>query len=404
MKNKKILISGASIAGPTLAYWLNRYGFNVTIIERAPELRLGGQNIDVKGPAEKIAIQMGIEKKIREKNTTEMGQRFVTKQNKLIAEFSKESALSMTQELEILRGDLVQILYDSTIADVNYIFGDYITNLKEHESGIAVTFSSGKNTSFDLLLIAEGIGSSTRKIAFRKQPTFKFLGLYTAYLTIAKAPSDSQWSRWCNAEKGIVYLLRPDNYGSTRASITFTALEHEYTGLSIEEQKNVLVKRISGSGFESERLVEEIQKSKDLYFDRISQVNSPEWSEGRVAMIGDAAYCATPIAGKGTDLAMAGAYILAGELFTSDNYQQAFENYENKMRPYVSKCQKLPPGIPKIVYPQSKLGLRILNTVISIVGSKPTKWIMGFFGADRKKIKTEIELPDYTLMRQVVSN
>jgi len=395
MNNQKILVTGASIAGPTLAYWLNHYGFKVTVAERAPELRLGGQNIDVKGPAQEIARKMGIEEIIRGKNTTEAGLRFVNTSNETVAEFPKESALSITQELEILRGDLVQILYDHTRDAVEYRFNEHIANLSQTEAGVDVTFASGKKELFDLVISAEGIGSSTRKLAFGNQPAFKYLGLYTAYLTIARASTDSTWARWCNTERGIVYLIRPDNYGGTRASITFTAHEDEYKGMSLEEQKTSLINRIKGSGWESERLIEEIKKTRDLYLDKISQVKAPKYSEGRVAIVGDAAYCATPIAGKGTDLAMSGAYILAGELSKGKTYREAFDSYENKMRPYVEKCQKLPPGIPNLVYPQSRFGVAILNKMIFLAGSKPAKWVMVFLGSDKKAPRQEIALPDY---------
>ncbi|RYY37921.1 MAG: FAD-binding monooxygenase [Sphingobacteriaceae bacterium] len=395
MKEKKILVTGASISGPTLAYWLNRYGFKVTVAERAAELRLGGQNIDVKGPAAEIARKMDIEGAIREKNTTEVGLRFVNIKNKTVAEFPVDSSLSMTQDLEILRGDLVRILYDETKNNVEYRFNEHVTELVQTDANVTVTFSGGNMESFDLVIAAEGIGSQTRKLALGSSPNFKYLGLYTAYLTIARASTDSRWARWCNAEHGIVFMLRPDNYGETRASITFTAKEDEYKGLSLEEQKAALVDRIKGSGWESERLIKEIDKSNDLYFDRLSQVKAPKWSEGRVAIVGDAAYCATPIAGKGTDLAMSGAYILAGELYKADNYTEAFDAYEQKMRPYVKKCQHLPPGIPVLVYPKTKFGVSVFNTLVSAVGSKPVKWLLGLFGKGKQAPEQEIYLPDY---------
>ncbi|MEJ7558543.1 MAG: FAD-dependent monooxygenase [Pedobacter sp.] len=395
MKDKQILVTGASIAGPTLAYWLNRYGFNVTVVERSPELRLGGQNIDVKGPAQEIAHKMKIENLISEKNTSEIGLRWVNIKNEILAEFPKESALSMTQELEILRGDLVQILYDHTKGDVEYRFNEYVTSLTQTEANVSVTFSSGKTEQFDLVIAAEGIGSHTRQLAFGNQPVFKYLGLYTAYLTIPKASTDSNWARWCNAENGIVFLIRPDNYGGTRASITFTAKEDEFKDLTIEEQRLALADRLKGSGWESDRLIRELEKATDLYFDRVSQVKIEKWSEGRVAIVGDAAYCATPIAGKGTDLAMSGAYILAGELSVANSHQEAFNAYENKMRSYVEKCQKLPPGIPKLVYPQSKLGVGVLNGLVFIAGSKPAQWILKIFSSKKKVLNKEIILPDY---------
>ena len=396
MKNKKVLITGASIAGPTLAYWLHKHGFEVTVVERAAALRLGGQNIDVKGPALEIARKMGLEEQIRAANTTEIGIRFVNTNNKLLAEFPKDSALSMTQDLEILRGDLVNILYEHTQKDVLYLFNDYITQVQESEHDITVTFNSGKTETYDLVISAEGIGSSTRKLVFGEETEFKFLGLYTAYLTIEKAPTDSRWARWCNARGGIVYMLRPDNYGSTRASVTFLGPEKDYKARSVAEQKQVLVERMRGTGWESDRLINEITRTQDLYFDKVSQVKSPRWSKGRVALIGDAAYCATPIAGKGTDLAMSGAYILAGELSIAESYQEAFDSYEKKMRPYVEKSQKLPPGVPRIVYPTSRLGLFILNNLFAVVGSSPVKWVTGLFGKGKKKEEVDIDLPDYT--------
>ena len=395
MKSNKILISGASIAGPTLAYWLHRYGFEVIVVEKSAELRLGGQNIDVKGPAKAIAEKMSIVAEIRAQNTTEVGIRFVDASDKILAEFSKEDSMSMTQELEILRGDLVKTLYDRTKNNVTYRFGDHITSLDQTADEVNVGFASGKNERFDLVISTEGIGSSTRKLAISSQVDFKYLGLHTAYLTIPKIATDGEWARWHNAPSGIVFMLRPDNYGETRASVTFLADENQYKGLTMEEQKKALIQRIQGTGWQSDRIIKGIGQTKDLYFDRVSQVKASSWTEGRVAIAGDAAWCATPIAGKGTDLAMAGAYILAGELFKADDYKQAFEAYEKKMRPYVEECQKLPPGIPGLVYPTSKFGIAVLNKLVSAVGSKPVKWLISFFTSKSKSPKNEIEIPDY---------
>ncbi|MCD8741019.1 FAD-dependent monooxygenase [Mucilaginibacter roseus] len=395
MKNKKILITGASIAGPALAYWLNYYGFEVTVVERADELRLGGQNIDVKGPAREVIGKMGLEDAVRKANTTEIGIQFVNTENEVLAEFPKESSMSMTQDLEILRGDLVNILYEHTRNNVHYRFGDYVTAVAQAEDEMKVTFKSGKTEIFDMLIVAEGIGSGTRKLIFGDETRFKYLGLYTAYLTVKKQPTDSRWARWCNAPRGIVYILRPDNYGTTRASITMLAEENEYRGMNLSQLKQALIARIKGSGWESERLISEIEATDDLYLDRVSQVKASEWSKGRVVLVGDAAYCATPIAGKGTDLAIAGAYILAGELATALTHQAAFANYEKLMRPYAEKCQKLPPGIPGLVYPTSKFGVSVLNGFYRIFGSRPVKWLSSLGSNNKQQPKQEIELPDY---------
>lgn len=395
MKNKRVLISGASISGPTLGYWLNKYGFDVLIVERSSKLRLGGQNIDVKGPAKEIAEKMGILEDIKANNTTEIGLRFVDKLDRTLAQFPVGDSLSMTQELEILRGDLVKILYDHTRDAIEYRFGEYITALSETLDDIVVTFASGKKETFDVVISAEGIGSNTRDLLFESKPNFNYLGLHTAYLTIDRKDIDSAWAKWHNAPKGIVFVLRPDNHGETRASITFLSDEDQYKGLSEEAKRNALIERIRGAGWESDRIITSLSTEEDLYFERVSQVKIAQWSKGRVAITGDAAWCATPLAGKGTDLAMAGAYILAGELATASNHQQAFEMYEKRMRPYVEACQKLPPGIPKLVYPKTVLGVAFLNKLFTVAGSKPVKWLMKFFTKGKKSYKKEMDLPHY---------
>jgi 2-polyprenyl-6-methoxyphenol hydroxylase-like FAD-dependent oxidoreductase len=356
---------------------------------------LGGQNIDVKGPAWEIVKKMGLEQKIREANTTEIGIRFVNTRNKIVAEFAKDDALSMTQELEILRGDLVSILYEQVKEGTEFHFGDSIETLIESSESVDVKFKSGLSGNFDLAIIAEGIGSKTRQLIFGKEVQFRYLGVYTAYFTIPKVPTDDEWARWCNAPEGIVFLIRPDNHGTTRASINFRSPERGYEKLPVNEQKQLLIDKIKHVAWEAPRLAEAIQKSDDFYLERLSQVKAPHWHQGRVAMIGDAAYCVTPIGGKGTDLAIAGAYLVAGELSKNDNHQKAFEAYENRLRPYVDKVQKLPPGVPRLVYPTSKTGVAILNFFFSLAGSKAIKFVLKMLGKNKKQPKKEFQLPNY---------
>ncbi len=395
MAQYKILVSGASIAGLTLVYWLKQYGFEVTVIERADELRLGGQNIDVKGPAWEIVKKMGLEQKIKEANTTEVGIRFVNTRNRTIAEFAKDDALSMTQELEILRGDLVSILYEEVKEGTEFHFGDSIEALTQNDEGALVKFKSGLESNFDLVIIAEGIGSKTRQLVFGNEVQFRYLGVYTAYFTAPKAATDSEWARWCNATDGIVFLIRPDNHGTTRACVNFRVPERGYEKIPIQEQKQLLIDKIKHVAWEAPRLIEAIRQSDDFYMERLSQVKATHWHHGRVAMIGDAAYCVTPIGGVGTDLAITGAYVIAGELSNNRDYQQAFEAYENRLRPYVTKVQKLPPGVPRLVYPRSKTGVAILNFFFSLAGSKPVKFVLKMLGKNKKQPKQQLQLPDY---------
>jgi 2-polyprenyl-6-methoxyphenol hydroxylase-like FAD-dependent oxidoreductase len=395
MNKKDVLVSGAGIAGLTMCYWLNHYGFRVTLIERFPGLRLGGQNIDVKGPALEIAKKMNLLEEIRAANTTEQGMKWVNTNNQVVAEFPKEDALSMTQEHEILRGDLLRILFDRIKEQTTVQFGQQIVSLKDEADKVWVSFADGKQEKYDLVISAEGIGSKTRDLVLGDEVKFDYKGVYTSYFTVAKTSSDSAWARWCNALGGIVFLLRPDNYGSTRASITFLSGEKGYEKLSLDEQKKLLISKIHDAGWESGRLVKEIERSTDIYLDRVSQVRVASWSKGRVVIVGDAAWCATPLAGKGTDLAMSGAYILAGELSKTDDHSMAFKNYEDKMRPYAESCQRLPPGVPRLVYPTSRPGLAVLNGIVSLIGSKPVKSMMRLFKKKGKESKSEFNLPHY---------
>ncbi|MBD2753928.1 FAD-dependent monooxygenase [Spirosoma validum] len=396
--SKKVLIAGASIAGPTLAFWLAKYGFTVTVVERSKTLRLGGQNIDVNGPAKQIAQKMRIEAAIRAANTGEVGLQLIGQNEQAIASFPKEGSISGTQELEILRGDLVNILYEATKQNVEYRFGDSITNLEQHPNEVTVTFSSGKKETFQLVVAADGVRSSTRRLVFGDEPKFEYLGLYTAYLTIPRIKTDTNWWRWYTATDRRIVMLRPDNQGTMRASVAFLESDEAYEKLSLAEQKSVLKSKLVGAGWEADRISNALDDSVDVYFDKIGQIKAPSWSSGRMAMIGDAAYCPTPLTGKGTTLAMVGAYLLAGELSQHERHQDAFVAYEQRMRPYVEEVQKLPPGVPWLVYPRTRFGVSVLNTVAGIIASKPVQKLFSLFTSTKTEDESKAEgivLPDY---------
>ncbi|WP_461083758.1 FAD-dependent monooxygenase [Spirosoma flavus] len=396
-KQKRILIAGASIAGPTMAYWLNQYGFHVTVVERAPALRLGGQNIDVNGPARKVVRRMGIEAAILAQNTTEAGLQIIGQDGQVAGEFPKEASLTGTRELEILRGDLVRILYDCSKEHVDYRFGDSITALEQHPDEVSVTFASGKTETFHLVIAADGVRSTTRQLMFGDEPQFKSLGLYIAYMTIPQQENDNDWWRWYTAVDRRVLMLRPDNKGTIRASVAFLEDDRAtHERRQTDEQKSILKTKLAGAGWEADRIRQAIDETDELYLDKAGQIKAPRWSARRVAMIGDAAYCPTPISGKGTTLAIVGAYVLAGELSRHERYEDAFAAYEKRKRPYVEEVQKLPPGTPRMVYPETKFGVAVLNTVAGLVASKPVQKVVSLFSSDHGEEENEgIDLPDY---------
>ncbi|WP_316779043.1 FAD-dependent monooxygenase [Pedobacter antarcticus] len=396
MKNKKVLISGASIAGPTMGFWLAKYGFDVTIVERSKYLRLGGQNLDIRGAGRAVTRLMGIESQILAANTGEIGLQFVNKDNQVEAAFPRDGANGFTSEAEILRGDLVNILYNTTKDKVKYIFGKHITAVDQDNDRVITTFNDGETSVFDLLIAADGVRSSTRQLLFGDEPEIKFLGLYNAWYTIPKNETDTKWARWYTAPGSRVMVIRPDNHGTVRASFSFLSDNLSYQKLSNSEQKKILKEKLSGAGWEENRLMKEIEKNDDVYFDGISQVHAPRWFNGRTGMIGDAAYCPTPLTGMGTTLAITGAYILAGELSRHEKHEDAFTAYEERMRPFVKDIQKLPPGVPWLAHPKSKFGVKMVNTAAGILASGPVKKISKLFaGKETDPTKDKIDLPDF---------
>ncbi|XXU75955.1 FAD-dependent monooxygenase [Sorangium sp. So ce1151] len=388
------MISGASIAGPALAFWLARHGFRPVVVERAGALRLGGQNIDVQGAAREVVRRMGIEGDIRAAATGEQGLRFVDEHDVTRAELPAGSsdAGAFTKELEILRGDLARILYDHTRGATEYIFGDQIKGLRDHGDRVTVSFEHGAERDFDLVVAADGIRSRTRTLIVGDEPRIRPLDLYASYFTIPRGASDTAWARWYNAPGSRSILLRPDNVGTTRASLWFLSPTRGYERLSAAEQKALLVRVYAGAGWEAPRVLAGLADAEDVYFDAVSQVMAPRWSHGRAALVGDAAYCPSPVSGMGASLSLVGAYVLAGELSRHANHRDAFAAYEKLMRPHVDRAQKLPPGVPWIAHPKSRLGISILHGVLRLAFSplvRPREGWPGSSAADK------IALPDY---------
>ena len=369
MSKQSILISGAGIAGPVCAYFLSRAGIHTTIVERAPELRKAGQQIDLRGPGIQVIKHMGVEEAIRSKTTQEAGLAFVDSNGKACAEFpvDKEGGMSFTSEIEILRRELAQIFYDATKEDTEYIFGDHVTAIEDDGKKANVTLASGTKRECDLVIGADGMGSKIRRLAFPDiENPVKPLGQWTAFFTIPFKESDGAFAKWYNAPGGRCILLRPDNAGYTRAYLSIMSQSPaEYRDQDVTAQKKHMRDLFSDAGWESLRVLDGMDGADDFYMQEIAQVKMPNWCKGRVALIGDAGYCPSPISGMGTTLAVVGAYILAGEIRAcSGDYQAALAGYEKKMKPFVVKAQSLPPGAPAVANPQTKWGISVLYGVI----------------------------------------
>lgn len=393
------MISGASIAGPTLAFWLRRYGLRPVVIERAEALRLGGQNVDVRGAARVVARRMGIEDDIRAATTGEQGLRFVDARGRTRAEFPAGTSSSdgFTAELEILRGDLARILYDRTRDGTEYIFGDHITGLDEAGDRVTVSFARGESRDFDLVIAADGVRSTTRALVFGDEPQLRELGLYMAYFTIPRASTDDAWWRWYNAPGGRTINLRPDNVGTTRVMLSFMFEPRGYDRLGPDEQRQVLRRVYRDAGWEAPRVLAALDDAADMYFESIGQVRAPRWSRGRVALVGDAGYCASPISGMGTSLALTGAYVLAGELARHQDHREAFASYERVLRPYVAKAQKLPPGAPRLAHPRTRAGIAVFNAALRLAARAQASGVGSKILASPAD---QLEVPDYSALER----
>lgn len=395
MIRPRVLIAGASIAGPALAFWLSRYGWDVIVVERAESPRTGGQNIDVRGAGREVARRMGIEGAIREATTGEVGTRFVGAEGKTVAEFpaGESDTDGATAELEILRGDLARLLVELTAESAEYRYGDRITGIRQHADDVLVSFDNADDEHFDLVIAADGIGSSTRRLAFG-DVEIRSLGMETSWATIPRTAADDDWWRWYNAPGGRSITLRPDRHGTIRATLSEqTDRKAPRADRSPAEQLAHLRSLFADAGWEAQRVLDGFAQSDDLYYEAIGQVHADTWTGGRVALVGDAAYCASPVSGMGTSLAFVGAYVLAGEIAAHVDHRDAFRAYERVMRPYVDEAQKLPPGVPRVANPRSRAGIAAFHTALRIAA---TPLVSNVSGGLFSPPADTIDLPDYS--------
>lgn len=385
--SRRILITGASIAGNTAAWWLGRAGFDVTVVERAPEFRAGGQNVDVRGSGREVLRRMGLEQQALDQGTGEEGTAWVRNDGAIDAQFltTDQGGEGFTAEMEILRGDLARLLYEPAAMPACFRFGDRITALVQQDAAATVTFASGATEQYDAVIVAEGVGSASRKLVFPGENEPRWMDLTTAYFTIARVADDDRLWRWYHATQGRSVSLRPDRHGTTRAMLSIQQPPAGEQDWSTERQKAWLRERFADAGWQSRRVLDGMDETGDFYFDVLRQVRMKRWSNGRVVLTGDAAWCATPIAGIGTTLAITGAYVLASEMIRAANLPAAFAAYEQAMRPMVTDAQGMPKIVPRLMNPQSRLGIRMLHAVLAFASRPAVRAIAGKLPDGRSK-------------------
>ncbi|POR34343.1 Uncharacterized protein TPAR_05484 [Tolypocladium paradoxum] len=402
----RVLISGGGIAGPALAFWLTRLGCCCTILERFPSLRTNGQQIDIREQGIDVAKRMGLLEEIRKLIIDEKGLQFVDAKGKQKAMFprvqSNTGQQGFTTEFEMLRGDLCKLLADATKDKTEYRFGVSVVEFKNEADHVKVKLSDGRVETYDMLVGADGQGSRTRRMLLKGEDSenhcFRKLGLYIAFYSLPKIPEDTSLGTVYHApgQRVMITRWRSGMHGQGYLATMAHADELEQVlKQDVSRQMELFGRIFQGAGWQADRLIEAMHKSEDFYAQSIVQLQSKVWSKGRVVLLGDAAYCPSPLTGMGTSLALVGAYVLAGEISKNqDNLEAAFAEYDKTLRPLVDRAHKLPPGVPGIVYPKSEWAIKILYCVLSLMSMLKT-WIDMTFRYLILPMGEAWKLPDY---------
>jgi len=392
MRKHRILISGASIAGPSLAYWLSRHGFKTTVVERAPALRGGGFGVDFRGPIHLGLLErMGILDEVN-RHQTGMGDLvFVDADGRVSARLP---SFVTSGDVEIERGDLSRILHERTRDTTEYLFGNSIVSLEDEAEALLVTFETCEPRVFDLVIGPDGLHSHVRRLAWGDEGQFlRFAGWYFA--GDVQMPNDlglhNQTLSY--SEPGRTISLRSGKDSRVvDVSFVFAAEELAYDRRDLEAQKALVAERFAGIGWLGPEALAALREARSLYFDSLSQIHMDQFVRGRIALVGDAAYGAT-LGGLGTGLAMVGAYVLAGELAAAGgDHRVGFANYQREITSYARGCQKLADGAGPFLAPRTKGEIRRREIAYRLLS---TRLLARFFNGLTTKAARAIKLKEY---------
>lgn len=390
MSGLKVLVAGASIAGTSTAYWLAKAGARVTVVERFPQLRTGGQAVDIRTAGVTVMRKMvGMEALVRAKSTQEEGISFVREDGTpygVIRPTGNPDQQSIISEYEIFRGDLAKILYDFTKNDrrIEYVFGEQIASMQQSEAdgaSIKVDFTHNlPTTAFDLVVACDGATSRTRALGLGCGVRDHIIptGLWIAYWSLEQDLLDgSRIGQGFNAVGGRSISLGRDPAGGSRVMVMNTQPQgkddvqltslREAANQGDDALKDFVAQHYRDVGWKTQACLQGMRDAEDFYASEMVQVKLPALSEGRFVLVGDAGYACGPTGG-GTSLALTGAYILAGELSKHpDDVAAGLQAYEDQMRPLISELQKIPPFLSTFMMPQTSWGIWFRNKAFAII-------------------------------------
>jgi 2-polyprenyl-6-methoxyphenol hydroxylase-like FAD-dependent oxidoreductase len=392
------LISGASITGPALAFWLTRYGINATVVEKSSSLRGGGYPIDVRGTAVEVVERMGLYSRMRAAHVDSKSIGFVDARGTVLAKIDPEAITEGVRgkDIEIRRGDIATILYDETKDATTYRFNDSIATLREHDRGVDVTFAGGGAVTYDIVIGADGLHSNTRSLVFGHESQFeRYIGYCFAGFTM---PNTFGLDRGA-----LVYTLPGRNaviYATNDGGPAFAFLVFKYPASPLRKsltdagRRELTADMFKGvDGWIVPRMVEAMRKAGDLFFDSVSQIHMPAWSKGRVVLAGDAAHATSFMSGQGSSMALVGAYVLAGEIATKSDHGSAFEAYAKLARPFVEMNQALVDEGKKIMIPDTQEDIDARNEAIRKMAAEAGS--TGLRKDSSRQAHGALALPDY---------
>ncbi|MFC9432200.1 FAD-dependent monooxygenase [Nocardia sp. NPDC057030] len=366
MKKPEVLIVGAGIAGPALAYWLARNGYRPTVVEHARQLRSGGSAIVVNGPAIPVAERMGILPQLRELGTRNRSLTLLDPDGKQVLRLPSAEGAST---VEVTRADLSEVLHRAAHGDAEFVFDDTVTALEQDDGGVDVTFRRSAPRRFDMVVGADGMHSAIRRLVFGPERQFvRDLGLYGATVPLEPDAIDDPSELTMLTVPNRMLVVHPAR-STPLAIFTFrAALPASHDRKDIALHKQIVADTYADVRWRAPELVAAYLDHPAPFFDPLTTVRMPSWSRGRVVLLGDAA-AATALLGDGSSMAMAGAYALAEELAAHRGARaRAFAAYESRLRREVRPRQRRVGLLARLLVPSTRSGLAVRNTVGRVIG------------------------------------